>query len=265
MAANESTETGDGRSAAARAQPMFNAPTIVVALLGCLVAVHLLRQLLTPLQDDWWVLALAFIPARFSDYGALLPGGRLASVTSLLTHQFVHGDAPHLLINSAWLLAIGSIVARRVGAGRFIGLFLVSGIFGALAFSAINPGQATPMIGASGAISGLMGAVVRFMFTALNHRRGPELRENPAAIPRAPLAEVFRDRRALVMIGSLVALNLLLGLGLGKLITDGGIAWEAHIGGFLAGLFLFAWFDHPQGATGTQDVDLDETIDDTKV
>ncbi len=237
---------------------MFNAPFSVVVVLGCLMVVHLLRQLLTDAQEQWWVLALSFIPARFSEFGATLPGGELAAVTSFITHQFVHADAAHLLINSAWLLAIGSIVARRVGALRFLSLFIVSGIAGALAFWAANPGLAQPVIGASGAVSGLMGAVVRFMFAAINQRRGPELRENPAAIPRAPLRDVFQDRRALIMIGSMVGLNLLLGLGLGKLISEGGIAWEAHLGGFAAGLLLFAWFDHPQGATGTADGDEHE-------
>lgn len=276
MAGHETAGTGANERAAAPkglpadprqlgapgAQPMFNAPNSVVAVLGGLVAVHLLRQLLTPVQEEWWVLALAFIPARFSEFGSLLPGGKVAWFTSFVSHQFVHADAPHLLINGAWLLAIGSLVARRVGALRFVSLYLVSGIAGALAFWAVNPGLAQPVIGASGAVSGLMGAVVRFMFAAINQRRGPELRENPAAIPRAPLADVFRDRRALIMIGSMVGLNLVFGLGLGKLITDGGIAWEAHLGGFAAGLLLFAWFDHPQGRTGTAELsEADEASD----
>jgi membrane associated rhomboid family serine protease len=238
-------------------QPMFNAPSCVIAVLGSLLAVHLLRNVLTDGQDEWWVLALSFIPARFSNGGEALPGGQLAAFTSFVTHQFVHLDAAHLLVNSAWLLAIGSIVARRIGGLRFISLYLVSGIAGALVFWIANRGLAVPVIGASGAVSGLMGAVVRFMFKAISQQRGPELRENPAAIPRAPLMEVLRDRRALVMIGSMVGMNLLLGLGLGKLIAEGGIAWEAHLGGFAAGLLLFAWFDHPQGATGTSRGDLD--------
>jgi membrane associated rhomboid family serine protease len=229
VADSEAAGTGEnGQAGGPAVQPMFNVPNSVVAVLGCLIAVHLLRQLLTAAQDEWWVLALAFIPARFSEIGSSLPGGKLAWVSSVISYQFVHADATHLLLNG-WL--------------RFVGLFLVSGIAGALAFWAANPGLAQPVIGASGAVSGLMGAVVRFMFAALNQRRGPELRENPAAIPRATLAEVFRDRRALVMIGSLVGMNLLFGFGL-------GIAWEAHLGGFAAGLLLFAWFDHPQGATG---------------
>jgi membrane associated rhomboid family serine protease len=233
---NESGPTG----------PMFNAPTCVI------------RQGLTSIQDGWWVLALSFIPARFSELGTTLPGGKVAAVTSFITHQFVHFDTAHLLINGAWLLAIGTIVARRVGALRFFGLYIVSGIAGALVFWAANPGLAQPVIGASGAVSGLMGAVVRFMFAAINQRRGHELRENPAAIPRARVGQVFQDRRALIMIGSMVGMNLLFGLGLGQLIAEGGIAWEAHLGGFAAGLLLFAWFDHPQGATGTPSQDLVE-------
>jgi membrane associated rhomboid family serine protease len=241
---------GDDETARASRQPMFNAPLSVVVLLGVLIAVHLLRQLLSDGQNEWWVLALAFIPARFSELGAALPGGKVAAFTSFVSHQFVHLDAAHLLINSAWLLALGSIIARRVGALRFVALYIVSGIAGALAFWACNPGLALPVIGASGAVSGLMGAVMRFMFAAINQRRGPELRDNPAAIPRASLKEVFQDRRALVMIGALVGMNLLFGLGLGQLISEGGIAWEAHLGGLAAGLLLFGWFDHPHGATG---------------
>jgi membrane associated rhomboid family serine protease len=234
----------------ARAEPMFNAPACVVAALGCLIAVHLGRQLLSADQDNWVVLALAFIPARFSELGSTLPGGKLAWFTSFVSHLFVHADAAHLLINGAWLLAFGTIVARRVGALRFLSLLAVTGAAGAAAFWALNPGLAQPVVGASGAISGLTGAVVRFFFSAINAGNGSVLRENPAAIPRASLTEVFSDRRALIMIASLIGMNLLFGLGLGKLLAVGGIAWEAHIGGFLAGLLLFAWFDRPGGAIG---------------
>jgi membrane associated rhomboid family serine protease len=238
-------------------QPMFNAPTSVVVVVGSLIAVHLLRQLLGDDQDQRLVLALAFIPARFSEIGASLPGGKLAWATSFFTHLFVHADVAHLAINGAWLLAIGTIIARRVGSWRFLGLLAVSGAAGALAFWAVNPGLAQPVVGISGAVSGLMGGLVRFFFAAVNQGLGPVLRENPAAIARAPLAEVFRDRRALIMIASLVGMNLMFGLGLGKLLNAGGIAWEAHLGGFAAGLLLFAWFDHPAGATGTAELVAD--------
>jgi membrane associated rhomboid family serine protease len=238
-----------GQQDAARraAQPMFNAPTVIIALLGCLIAVHLARQLLSEDQDEWLVVALAFIPARFTAMGWMLPGGTLARFTSPLTHLFLHADAAHLLINGAWLLAMGSIIARRVGAARLLALLAVCGMAGALAFWAVNPRLAQPVIGASGAESGLMGALVRFLFVAVNHGLGPVLRETPGAIPRASLMDVLRDRRALAMIASVVVMNLLFAFGLGKLLNAGGIAWEAHLGGFAAGLLLFQWFDRPDG------------------
>jgi membrane associated rhomboid family serine protease len=245
---------GDSERRRLAAEPMFNAPASVIAVLGCLIAAHLLRQLLDADQDQWLVLALSFIPARLTEYGASLPGGMPARIASFLTYSFLHVDAAHLIINCAWLLAIGTIVARRVGTWRFWSLLVVSSVVGAAAFWAVNPGLAKPVIGASGAISGLMGAVVRFLFAAINAGRGHELRESPAAIPRSTLAEVFRDRRALVMIGAMVGMNLLFGLGLGNLITDGGIAWESHLGGFAAGLLLFAWFDRPDSAADGTDV-----------
>jgi membrane associated rhomboid family serine protease len=212
-------------------------------VLAALIGVHLARQLPSPERDEWLVLSLAFIPARYTALGLGLPGGWTARFTSFVTHAFVHADAAHLLINSAWLLAFGSIVARRVGAGRFLALLAFTGAAGAAAFWAGNPGLAVPVVGASGAVSGLTGAVMRFLFKAIGTGNGHLLSENPAAIPRAKLGEVFRDRRALMMLGVLVATNLLLGLGLGTLITPGGIAWEAHLGGLAAGLFLFQWFD----------------------
>jgi membrane associated rhomboid family serine protease len=231
----------------AAGQPMFNAPAVIVALLACLIAVHLGRQLLSDAQDEWLVEALAFIPARFTEHGWMLPGGAIARFTSPLTHLFLHADAAHLLINGAWLLAIGSIIARRTGTTRLLALLAVSGMAGALAFWAVNPRLAQPVIGASGAESGLMGALVRFFFVAVNHGLGPLLREAPGAIPRASLMDVLRDRRALVMVASIVVMNLLFAFGLGKLLNAGGIAWEAHLGGFAAGLLLFGWFDRPDG------------------
>jgi len=107
-----------------------------VGLLVSFAAVHLLRWAL-PAEDGAWLTALlAFIPAREMGLAADLPGGRIAAVTSFVTHQFVHGDLAHLLINSAWLLAFGSPVARRTGNLRFIAFFLLAGVAGRIPWSA---------------------------------------------------------------------------------------------------------------------------------
>ena len=227
----------------AQSPPVFNAPSVVLATIAVLAALHFGREMLSPDDDQWVILVGAFIPSRYS--GDLLPGGSIAKVTSFITHMGLHGDYAHLAVNCGWLLAFGSIVGRRIGALRFCALSLVTGIAGALAFLGFNWGLAAPMVGASGAISGLMGGAVRFMFSSLAIGG----RDGGRFSPRMSVVEVFRDPRARLMIGSWVALNLLFGLVLGAMFSAGGIAWEAHLGGFAAGLLLFDWFDRQAPVT----------------
>ena len=118
-----------------------------------LEAIHQrLRELLAE-DGAWLTAALAFIPARETGLADELPGGRIAAVTSFITHQFVHGDLAHLGINSAWLLAFGTPVARRTDAARFVVFFLLAGTAGALLYLAVNGAVVILVVGASGAIS----------------------------------------------------------------------------------------------------------------
>ena len=103
-----------------RHEPMFNVPGSVLAVLGAMVAVHLVRLGLPQDWDTWLTVALAFIPARYAGFAAELPGGDVAAVTSFLTHGLVHGDWLHLGLNAAWLVAFGGAVANRVGTVRFL-------------------------------------------------------------------------------------------------------------------------------------------------
>ena len=224
-------------------QPIFNVPLAVLALLGVMIAVHLARLTLDENDGLWWLIALAFIPARYSGMAQDLPGGDLAAYTSFVTHMFVHADKVHLAINGAWLLAFGSVVCRRVGALRFLVFSLCCGLAGALLFLALHAGLMAPVIGASGAIAGMMGAVMRFLFPAIDRREGWMLRENPASIPLMPLGVTLRDRRVLAATAAFVALNLLAMIGFGSFSSEGAIAWEAHLGGYFFGLFAFGLFD----------------------
>src|SRR5262249_32794118 len=117
------------------------------------------------LPDSTWLTALlAFIPARLGGLADDLPGGHVAIFSSFVTHLFVHGDLMHLLVNSAWLLAFATVVARRTDTLRFLAFFMLVGAAGALFFTAVNGFKLTMLVGASGAISGLMGATFRFIF-----------------------------------------------------------------------------------------------------
>lgn len=226
-----------------RREPIFNAPSSVLALLAALALVHVVRSLLSTEQDDRLILWFAFIPARYGPIGSDLLGAPVASFAPFVTHIFLHGDAAHLIVNSAWLLIFGSVIARRIGALRFLFFTLFCGVGGAFAFLCFNPGLAVPVIGASGAVSGLMGGVMRFFFRVLDYGAGRQLRQPLWMAPRMSLPEMARDRRAVIAIGVWILLNFLASRGLGGLAAPGVIAWEAHLGGFFTGLLAFGLFD----------------------
>ncbi len=224
-------------------EPIFNVPTVIVTAVFVLVSVHVLRAVLPVETEQWLLLALAFIPARYTGYADQLPGGDITSFTSFASHMLVHGDLTHLLFNCGWLLAFGGAVALRVGALRTIAFAVCCGLAGALAFLIFNFGLLAPVIGASGAISGLMGGTMRFFFRAMDMGGLHMLRIAPQNIPLMSLRTALQDQRILVMTGIWIAINLLALVGIGAPGSSGGIAWEAHVGGYLFGLLCFGWFD----------------------
>lgn len=224
-------------------EPIFNVPGAVLATLAVLIAVHAALSFLPPEQYTWWVLALAFIPARYSGLASEIPGGDVASVTSFVTHMTVHAELTHLAFNAAWLLAFGSVLCARIGGLRFLTFSIAGGVSGALLFLLFNPGLAVPVIGASGAISAMMGGVMRFLFNAIDRGEGYLLRHQPSAIPAVTLRGALQDRRIVLASVVFIGINLLAIIGFGKFGVDGAIAWEAHVGGYLFGLLAFGAFD----------------------
>jgi membrane associated rhomboid family serine protease len=230
-------------------EPLFNVPTVVVVLMVVLALIHGVRTtFLDEDQDIWLLLYLAFIPARYDTslvLGGVLPGGIGADVWTFVTYSLLHGSWMHLTVNGVWLLAFGSAVARRFGAMRFLAFFAVTAAAGAAMHLLTQAGSQAPMIGASASISGAMAAAMRFAF----QRGGPlgALRSDDDAafkVPAIPLTGVLSDARVLVFLAVWFGINILFGLG-SQSITGGDevVAWQAHIGGFLAGLLLFSWFD----------------------
>jgi len=200
-------------------QPVFNAPRGTVILCCALIAVYALGKLLGPSFGNWLLTVLAFLPGEFlAQFGPQGTGLAPLAVTSLVTHAFLHADAMHLLINCGFLLAFGALAERQVGTGTFLTTFVLSAAAGAIAQTlAGGPGQG-PMIGASGGVYGMMGLAVRLLFIG---NGGPRL------------------RRGLQFIAVIMVLNLVIGLLSGSgFLLGGRVAWQAHIGGFLAGLAI---------------------------
>ena len=230
-------------------EPILNVPAVVVAVLVVLGLVHAVRTLvLSDSADQTFLWTFAFVPARYDSnplIEGILPGGSGAEVWTFVTYALIHADLTHLGFNAIWLLAFASPVARRFGTLRFLALCVVTVAAGALAHLLTHPGELAPMVGASAAISGTMGAATRFAFQPGGpldfwHRD----RVDAERIPAAPLLVALRNPRVLTFLAVWFGLNLLFGLGSFSFAGhDQVVAWEAHVGGFLAGLLLFSVFD----------------------
>jgi membrane associated rhomboid family serine protease len=232
-------------------EPALNIPPVVVAVLAVLVLVHAVRVfVLTPDQDSDILWLFAFNPLRYST-GILppdaLPGGWGAKIWTFVTYSLLHASWIHLGVNAIWFLPFGSAMARRLGASRFLMFFAVTAAAGAFAHLLAYGGHNSPVIGASAAISGTMAGAMRFAF----QRGGPLTFSRTGGdadfrVPAAPLADTLRQPAVLVFLVVWFGINLLFGLislpmsGIG---ASEVVAWQAHIGGFLAGLLLFSWFD----------------------
>jgi membrane associated rhomboid family serine protease len=231
-------------------EPIFNVPRAVLVASVVMIGVQVVRGLLPDEIDITVLLTLAFIPARYSGAALELPGGYVTCVTSFVTYMVVHGGWMHLLVNVLWMLAFGTAVARRIGTRGFFEFSILCGVAGALTHLVFHWGEMAPVVGASAAISGQMAGALRFVFFA--KRRPGERAPDFLSAPLASIGDTLRDHRILAFLMFWLVLNAYFGLTavwVGG--SGGGIAWEAHIGGFLCGLLIFGFFDK---TSTTQDV-----------
>jgi membrane associated rhomboid family serine protease len=204
----------------------LNAPASVLWLIAAILAAHAGRAYLAGPQSDIIIWDYAFIPAR------------PAEALTYVSYLFLHGGFPHALINSLWLLAFGPPVAWRLGTARFLMFYFFCGVVAAFAHLVSDWGSVVPVVGASGAVSGLMGAAIRILYSG---QRSGQSGHFGAELP--PLASIFA-RPVLFFASVWLGVNVVVGItGLG--LTEEGqlIAWVAHMGGFFAGLLGIGLFD----------------------
>lgn len=231
--------------------PAINAPAVVIALFVLMLIVQAFQSFAPRDTVNWLMLHFAFIPARYdAALGFIYPGGGLADAWTFVTHLFLHGDWLHFAINGFFMLAFGSVVARRFGTSRFLLFSLLSGLGAVAAHLWIYWGDQMPLIGASGAISGQMAGTVRLMF-ARPAPGAPVPRLSPNHVQALTLPQVFTTPRALFFLAVWIGITIIAGVG-GVMAAEGSsIAWEAHLGGFAAGMVLFGWLDPgPQEGPG---------------
>ena len=176
-------------------------------------------------QDDWFQTQYALIPAEFLAGRDLPPAIPIPIWLTLLTSMFLHGGILHLLGNMLYLWIFGDNVEDAMGSVRFLIFYLACGIVAAFAQIAIGPSSSVPMLGASGAIAGVLAAY--FMLY-------PQSR----ILTLVPLFFFLRlvAVPAVFLLGFWFLWQVISGAG--ALGNAGGVAFFAHIGGFLAGLVL---------------------------
>ncbi|MEZ5752979.1 MAG: rhomboid family intramembrane serine protease [Paracoccaceae bacterium] len=194
------------------AQPLVL--TVLVALCAAIEIGVTLGDLFAPsLQLRRHALIFGAVwPFLWHGTEGLYAGQRLVM---LVSHAFLHGGFLHMLFNMLIMVHLGRVVVWRIGSAGFLLVFALTAVAGALTFIAINGGIA-PMVGASGVVFGLFGVT---MFWDIQGRRALG----------APLGPVWRTAVGLVL------MNVILWV-----LTSGALAWETHLGGFVAGAAI-AW------------------------
>jgi len=200
-------------------------PFVTLALIAANVAVFVWELLHPPAAREQVIRSLAVIPSEFARLGH--GGGLIYNGMTLLTAMFLHGSILHLAGNMLYLWIFGNNVEDMMGHARFLLFYLLCGLTGSFVQIAAAPLSRVPMIGASGAIAGVLGAYLVLFPTA----------RVLTLIFVFVFARVVRIP-ALIVLGFWFLLQLLSAGGM----TAGGVAWFAHIGGFAAGLALIVPF-----------------------
>ncbi|MBC7251490.1 MAG: rhomboid family intramembrane serine protease [Anaerolineae bacterium] len=193
------------------------------------IVVFLFEASLGPRQLEVFIHLCGAVPRQF------LADPGLVQVAKLFTSMFLHGGWAHLISNVWALYIFGDNVEDRMGHWRYLLFYLLSGVIAALTHIFLTPTSTVPMIGASGAISGVLGAYLVLFPTS-------------RVITLVPLFFVpwFVEIPALFYLGFWFVSQLFNGLFAlavsGPVGTYGGVAWWAHVGGFAAGLLLVGLF-----------------------
>ncbi|NLG49925.1 MAG: rhomboid family intramembrane serine protease [Chloroflexi bacterium] len=200
--------------------PRRHFPTITVGLILLNGAVMAYSASLSPEARQAFYTSAGAVPYRLAHSPAPM------AWTTLLTSLFIHSGLLHLLSNMLYLWIFGDNVEDRLGEVAFILFYLLAGVAGNLAQIAAKPYSELPVIGASGAIAGLLGAYLAMY---------PHARVRTLVIIFYFLRLV--EMPAIVVLGIWFLLQIAQGIiNLGTLSPEGGVAWFAHIGGFAFGL-----------------------------
>jgi membrane associated rhomboid family serine protease len=205
--------------------PVRGIPVVTIGLILASMGVYLWQLSLPPAARETAILLLGFMPALLFGHATIDADLWVTPLGSIFTSMFLHGDFWHLASNMLYLWIFGDNVEDRVGRLRFIAFYLICGAIAALSQALPDVRSTVPMIGASGAVSGVLGAYV------VLYPRANVLVAAPFILLRVP---------AFIVLGF-----WFVGQVLSTLVAEpgaGGVAFLAHVGGFIGGVILIRWF-----------------------
>jgi len=196
-------------------QPSRSTPFVTIVLIAINVLVFLYEISLEPYSRDFFLSEYALIPRNYH-------------FNAVMTSMFLHGGWVHLIGNMWFLWIFGDNIEDILGRGKYVAFYLLSGIAAGLAQYVTNPTSAIPMVGASGAIAGVMGAyMIKFPHSRI--------------VTLLPLGFFITTTEIPAFVMMLIWFGMQFFSGVGSLssgVDRGGVAFFAHIGGFIAGLVL---------------------------
>ncbi len=203
-------------------------PWVTWGLIAVCSFIFLFEISITPDESARLIFGLGLIPATVTGEHQLEPGLVLVPpVATLVTAAFLHGGWMHLIGNMLYLWVFGDNVEDAMGHWRFLVFYLICGLVAALAHIAADPGSTVPTLGASGAISGVLGAYLIL---------------HPKARVLVPIIVIPLYLPAWVLLIFWIGFQVVSAVTSGP--VGGGIAWWEHIGGFVAGALLVIPFRH---------------------
>jgi len=197
-------------------RPTWTAPIVTTLLIIACALVFFFELSLDEYSRNYFITLYGVVPAR------------LRPVT-LLTSMFLHGGWSHIIGNMLFLWAFGKSLEDAMGHTKFLAFYLVCGVAAGITHVVFNPDTTLPTVGASGAIAGVMGAyLVKFPRSRIHTLIFVLFFVTTADIPAAFILLYWFAAQLLSGYGSVAHTH----------ISDGGVAWFAHIGGFITGMIL---------------------------
>jgi membrane associated rhomboid family serine protease len=224
--------------------PSNTIPVVNTCLIFANLSVFVYQNFFVPGGADPLILRLGFIPYEISNAVDLNPKNLAPVPLTIFTAMFLHGGWLHLLSNMLYLWIFGDNVEDILGHFKYLFFYFMCGIVASLTHGFLNLSSQVPTIGASGAIAGVLGAYM-FLF--------PKARIRTLMILFVFIQVISVP--AIILLGYWILIQVLSGITEFGSQTQGGIAWFAHVGGFICGFILIIMMRKPRARRRTRKYD----------